>query len=180
MQAWPHLSRQTPSKALSLSRTPSRHWPEKDRLRPDQKGRLRTNQEGGLCPNLLSSSANPHSRCSPLRFPAPTPPSGQPGGNNLNDSNDVCTKDGHNMALTVLFEPSSLDSQHPPPRGQLEPATATPKVRTCRGTSLLRNSAPLGPFSRTMPKAIWLPWGGGCFLRVRDPCTYSLPSEGKY
>jgi len=24
-----------------------------------------------------------------------------------------------------------------------------------RGTSLIRNSAPLGPYSRTMPRALW-------------------------
>ena len=26
-----------------------------------------------------------------------------------------------------------------------------------RGTSLMRNSAPLGPFSRTMPRTLWTP-----------------------
>ena len=26
-----------------------------------------------------------------------------------------------------------------------------------RGTSLLRNSAPLGPYSRTIPRALWWP-----------------------
>ena len=26
-----------------------------------------------------------------------------------------------------------------------------------RGTSLIRNSAPLGPYSRNMPKALWRP-----------------------
>ena len=34
-----------------------------------------------------------------------------------------------------------------------------------RGTSLIRNRPRLGPYSRTMPKALW--WskgGGGCFL----------------
>ena len=25
----------------------------------------------------------------------------------------------------------------------------------CRGTSLTRNSAPLGPYSRNMPRALW-------------------------
>ena len=30
-----------------------------------------------------------------------------------------------------------------------------------RGTSLIRNNAPLGPYSRTMPMALW---EGGCFL----------------
>ena len=30
-----------------------------------------------------------------------------------------------------------------------------------RGTSLIRNCPPLGPYSRTMPKALWCPGGGG-------------------
>ena len=33
-----------------------------------------------------------------------------------------------------------------------------------RGTSLIGNSAPLGPYSRTMPRAVWKPVGGGFFL----------------
>jgi hypothetical protein len=33
-----------------------------------------------------------------------------------------------------------------------------------RGTSLMRNSAPLEPYSRTMPRALWQSWGGGRFL----------------
>ena len=38
-------------------------------------------------------------------------------------------------------------------------------VNLYRGTSLKRNSAPLGPYSRTMPRALWRSWGGGgCFL----------------
>ena len=31
----------------------------------------------------------------------------------------------------------------------------------CRGTSLIRNSTPLGPYSRTMPMALGGPYGGG-------------------
>ena len=30
-----------------------------------------------------------------------------------------------------------------------------------RGTSLRRNSAPLGPYSETMPRALWCSYGGG-------------------
>ena len=33
-----------------------------------------------------------------------------------------------------------------------------------RGTSHIRNSAPIGPYSRTMPRALWWPLWGGCFL----------------
>ena len=31
----------------------------------------------------------------------------------------------------------------------------------CRGTSLIRNSAPLGLHSRTMPRTLWWSWVGG-------------------
>ena len=34
----------------------------------------------------------------------------------------------------------------------------------CRCTSLIRNRRSLGPYSRTMPRALWWPWGGGRFL----------------
>jgi len=33
-----------------------------------------------------------------------------------------------------------------------------------RGTSLIRNSAPLGPYNRTIPRALWRSYGGGGFL----------------
>ena len=33
-----------------------------------------------------------------------------------------------------------------------------------RGTPLIRNSAPLGPYSRTLHRALWWPWGRGLFL----------------
>ena len=33
-----------------------------------------------------------------------------------------------------------------------------------RGTSLIRNRTPLGPHSRTMPRALWQPCGGLLFL----------------
>ena len=33
-----------------------------------------------------------------------------------------------------------------------------------RGTSLIRNSGRLGPYSRTMPRALWQSLGGGQFL----------------
>ena len=33
-----------------------------------------------------------------------------------------------------------------------------------RGTSMIRSSAPLGPYSRTTPRALWWPWVGGLFL----------------
>ena len=38
-----------------------------------------------------------------------------------------------------------------------------------RETSLIRNSAPLGPYSRTMPRALWWSLGGGLFLMSEVP-----------
>ena len=37
------------------------------------------------------------------------------------------------------------------------------------GTSLIRNSAPLGPYSKTMPRALWCSQGGGRFLMSEVP-----------
>ena len=39
----------------------------------------------------------------------------------------------------------------------------------CRGTSLIRNSTPLGTYSMAMPRALVL-GKGGCFFRARYPC----------
>ena len=37
-------------------------------------------------------------------------------------------------------------------------------ARGYRGTSLIRNRVPLGPYSRTMPRALWWPYEVGGFL----------------
>ena len=38
-----------------------------------------------------------------------------------------------------------------------------------RGTSLIRNTPLLGPYSRTIPVVIWWSWGGGLFLMSEVP-----------
>ena len=38
-----------------------------------------------------------------------------------------------------------------------------------RGTLLIRNSAHTGPYSRTLPRALWWPQGGGLFLMSEVP-----------
>ena len=38
-----------------------------------------------------------------------------------------------------------------------------------RGTSLIRNTAPLEPYRRTMPKALWWSQGRGLFLISKVP-----------
>ena len=41
--------------------------------------------------------------------------------------------------------------------------------RAYSGTSLIRNSAPLGPYGRTKYRALWWPWGRGRFLMSEVP-----------
>ena len=43
-----------------------------------------------------------------------------------------------------------------------------------RGTSLIRNRRPLGPYSRTMPRALWGSWGGGRFRMSKVPLYQKL------
>jgi hypothetical protein len=38
-----------------------------------------------------------------------------------------------------------------------------------RGTSIIKNSASLGPYSRNMPMATWWPYGGELFLMSEMP-----------
>ena len=48
-------------------------------------------------------------------------------------------------------------------------ATSSLSCAPCRGTSLIRNSAPLAPYSRNMPRALWWSWGGLLFLMSEVP-----------
>ena len=49
--------------------------------------------------------------------------------------------------------------------------------RACyRGTSLIENITPLGPYSRAMPRALWWSWGGGLFLISEVP-LYGLKTH---
>ena len=43
----------------------------------------------------------------------------------------------------------------------------------CRGFSLIRNSAPLGPYSRNMRRALWWSWGEGLFLMSEVPLHHA-------
>ena len=49
---------------------------------------------------------------------------------------------------------------------------------TCRGTSLRRNRRPLGPYRRTMPRALWESWGGGRF-RMSEVPLYARPARSR-
>ena len=47
--------------------------------------------------------------------------------------------------------------------------TAMAQGRTVMNTSLIRNSTPLGPYCRTMPRALWWSQGRGLFLMSEVP-----------
>jgi hypothetical protein len=44
-----------------------------------------------------------------------------------------------------------------------------PTFQQYQGTLLIRKSALLRPYSRTMPRALWKPYGGGMFLMSEAP-----------
>ena len=46
-----------------------------------------------------------------------------------------------------------------------------------RGTSLIRNTSLLGPYSRTIPRLSWWSWGGGLFLMSEVP-LYGKSTRG--
>ena len=47
------------------------------------------------------------------------------------------------------------------------------RVMVYRGTSPIRKRTPLGPYRRTIPRALWGSWGGGRFLMGEVP-LYTL------
>ena len=51
----------------------------------------------------------------------------------------------------------------------LKQASLLSENASYRGTSLIRNCAPLGPYSRIMPRALWWPSGGGRFIMSEVP-----------
>jgi len=67
------------------------------------------------------------------------------------------------------YECLHMNSPQSPLSGNTHPAGY-------RGTSLIRNIAPLGPFSRNMPRAIWWSQGGGLFLMREVPLYRGSPS----
>ena len=50
-----------------------------------------------------------------------------------------------------------------------EAVTPYPLSGEYRGTSIITNSAALGPYGRNMPRALWRPLGGGLFLVSEVP-----------
>jgi len=78
----------------------------------------------------------------------------------------TCSRDHTYTCITAACPP-------PPPR-PFPPAESSPDYR---GTSLIRNSAPLGPYSSICLGLYGVPSGGGCFLRARYPCNCHQPSR---
>jgi len=54
-----------------------------------------------------------------------------------------------NVVGTVLDSPTSKEAAD---------------EKAYRGTSLIRNAPPIGPYSMPMPRALWWFWGGVLFL----------------
>ena len=53
------------------------------------------------------------------------------------------------------------------------------KICETRGTSSIRNSARLGTYSRTMPRAVWWALGGGAvFCERGTPCGRLIGNWG--
>ena len=50
-----------------------------------------------------------------------------------------------------------------------QPGRSTLHTTGYIGTSLIRNSTSLGPYSRTVPRALWRPYGGGLFIMSEVP-----------
>ena len=110
--------------------------------------------------------------------PPSTPPVQQPSGLNqiddckfliswvaeanspLPDELENCSSQGHNLALTVLHVPTSLDrfSYDASNQTNLSRIKRFPGSHVdYRGTSLIRKRHPLGLYTRTMPRDIWWP-----------------------
>jgi hypothetical protein len=47
-------------------------------------------------------------------------------------------------------------------------------VSDYRGTSLVRNSSPLGPYTRPMPRALWWSQGGGHVFMSEVPLSFRV------
>ena len=79
---------------------------------------------------------------------------------------------GPSKPSTINLQPSTLNPEsltlnHK--RKTLKRCVQILGVLNCRGTSLIRNSEPLGPYSRTMRRALWWPPGEGLFLVSGQP-----------
>ena len=86
----------------------------------------------------------------------------------------LCTVPGFVFRVSCLQGYLAHKKQRPPISYFLltgEPRSAATYFvsRVYSDTLLIRNSGRLGPYSRTMPRALWLPEGGGIFLMSEVP-----------
>ena len=81
----------------------------------------------------------------------------------LNKNKDLFAREGG--VLEIFLEVASLhQEQSPPGEGGLGAG-----VGSSRGTSLIRSRVSLGPYIRTMPRALWWSLEGGLFLMSEVP-----------
>ena len=58
------------------------------------------------------------------------------------------------------------------------PGTKRREFQPYRGTSLIRKRRPVGPYSRTMPWALWKSWGGAVSYDRGTPVLVIRPGRG--
>ena len=79
----------------------------------------------------------------------------------------------------VTLEPRCLGSKgtYPQPSPIQSHRSVARLNRGYRGTSLTRNTPLLGPYSRTMPNALWRSWGGGALSYERSTHICALRAQ---
>ena len=80
---------------------------------------------------------------------------------------DATPKEAWSLSRTISGVRLCLELEEPkgPTRGLLIRRTQP----LYNGTSLIRNSAPLGPYGRNMLRALWWSWAGELFLMCEVP-----------
>ena len=67
---------------------------------------------------------------------------------------------------TIFFNPRRMELSHIPAHNnsvEIEQCILEHRqfIEAYRGTSLIRNRHPVGPYRRTIPRLLWRSWGGG-------------------
>ena len=71
----------------------------------------------------------------------------------------------------------TLAQKWPKPGPNSGPVFQIAPQRLVQGTSLIRNNAPLGPYTRTMPMTLWWSWGRGLILISEVPLYNAPPGQ---
>ena len=59
------------------------------------------------------------------------------------------------LTQVVMLDQLERGNEDPLTDDNVKEVLPLPQLTDYRGTSLIRNSAPLGPYSRSMPRALW-------------------------